>query len=60
MCVQHDLFCRLADPVPRFQKQSVFNLSGCRFDVAAVLGSEDHQLRSMLPRTTLLDMLRLL
>ena len=46
--------------VPRFQKQSVFNLSGCRFDVAAALGSEDHQLRSMLPRTALLDMLGLL
>src|SRR6266446_1277379 len=27
--------------VPRFQKQSVFNLSGCRFDAAAALGSED-------------------
>jgi len=43
--------------VPRFQKQSVFNLSGCRFDAAAALGSEDQQLRGMLPRTALLDML---
>jgi hypothetical protein len=46
--------------VPRFQKQSVFNLIGCRFDIAAALGNEDHQLHGMLPRTTLLDMLRLL
>jgi hypothetical protein len=46
--------------VPRLQKQSFFNLSGCRFGVAAALGSEDHQLRSMLPRTALLDMLGLL
>ena len=46
--------------VPRFQKQSVFNLSGCRFDAAAALGSEDQQLRGMLPRTALLDMLGLL
>ena len=40
-------------------EQSVFNLIDCRFDIAAALGSEDHQLRGMLPRTTLLDIFRL-
>jgi len=46
--------------VPRFQKQSVFDLSGCGLDASAALGGEDHQLRGMLPRTALLDMLGLL
>ena len=43
--------------VSRFQKQSVFNLSGSRFDAAAALGSEDHQLGGVLPRATFLNML---
>ena len=46
--------------ITRFKKQSVFNLSGCRFDAAAALGSEDHQLGGMLPRTALLNMLGLM
>ena len=46
--------------IPRFQKQRVFNLSGCGLDAPAALGGEDHQLRGMLPRTALLDMLGLL
>ena len=43
--------------VSGFQKQSVFNLSGSRFDAAAALGSEDHQLGGVLPRATFLNML---
>jgi hypothetical protein len=58
-------FLRLSHPgllprVPGFQKQSVFNLSGCRFDAAAALGSEDHQLGGVLPRAALLNMLGLI
>jgi hypothetical protein len=42
---------------PRSQKQRVFNLSGRGLDAPASLGSVDHQLRGMLPRTSLLNML---
>jgi hypothetical protein len=42
--------------VPRFEKQNIFDLNGRGFNAAASLGSEDHQLGGVLPRTPLLDM----
>jgi hypothetical protein len=46
-----------AGRAPISAKQSVFDLNGCGRDTPAALGGEDHQLRGMLPRTALLNML---